>query len=81
MNQYVLVTGTGREMTLGFNFVRRYLENGDHVIATVRTNPGNAKAPFGSYEQAETLRLLFETKRHDKDGPIFVTWEGEAYPW
>lgn len=47
----------------------------------VRTNEGNAKAPFGSYEQAETLRLLFERKRCDKTGPIFVTHDGEEYPW
>lgn len=47
----------------------------------VRTNEGNAKAPFGSYEQAETMRLMFETKRHDKTGPIFVTYAGEEYPW
>ena len=32
----VLVTGTGREMALGFCFVRCYLAHGDHVIATVR---------------------------------------------
>ncbi len=47
----------------------------------VRTCEGNARAPFGSYEQAETLRLLFERKRCDKDGPIFVTHTGEEYPW
>ena len=41
----------------------------------------NAAAPFGSYEQAETLRLLFECKRNDKTGPIFVLWNGEEYPW
>lgn len=237
MNQYVLITGTGREMALGFNFVRRYLEQGDHVIATVRkpsealeklqtqwpdtlhiqlmdigstesvnaaaaavaeyaprmdliinnavttspdtnkeledfdldtvmpalnvatvgplrvikaflpllkksdnalivnitseagsigacyrstyidygmakaalnmatktlynkfkddpkiniitvhpgwmrTNVGNAKAPFDPYDHAETMRLMFETKRHDKTGPIFVTYAGEEYPW
>ena len=237
MNQYVLITGTGREMALGFNFVRRYLEQGDHVIATVRkpsealekpqtqwpdtlhiqlmdigstesvnaavaavaeyaprmdliinnavttspdtnkeledfdldtvmpalnvatvgplrvikaflpllkksdnalivnisseagsigacyrstyidygmakaalnmatktlynkfkddpkiniitvhpgwmrTNEGNAKAPFDPYDHAETMRLMFETKRHDKTGPIFVTYAGEEYPW
>ena len=237
MNQYVLITGTGREMALGFNFVRRYLEQGDHVIATVRkpsealeklqtqwpdtlhiqlmdigstesvnaaaaavaeyaprmdliinnavttspdtnkeledfdldtvmpalnvatvgplrvikaflpllkksdnalivnisseagsigacyrstyidygmakaalnmatktlhnkfkddpkmniicvhpgwmrTNEGNAKAPFDPYEHAETMRLLFEEKRNDKEGPIFVTYAGEEYPW
>ena len=32
--QNVLITGTGREMALGYNFVLRYLENGDHVTAT-----------------------------------------------
>ncbi len=47
----------------------------------VRTCEGNAAAPFGSYEQAETLRLMFEQKRHDKEGPIFVIWNGEEYPW
>ncbi len=36
MAKNVMVTGTGREYALGFNFVLRYLENGDNVIATVR---------------------------------------------
>lgn len=36
MKQNVLITGTGREMALGFNFVRRYLEQGDTVFACVR---------------------------------------------
>ena len=27
------------------------------------------------------LRRLFETKRHDKEGPVFITYTGEAYPW
>ena len=47
----------------------------------MRTNPGNNEAPLDPYEHAETLRLLFETKRHDKDGPVFITYSGEAYPW
>ena len=47
----------------------------------MRTNPGNTEAPLDPYEHAETLRLLFETKRHDKDGPVFITHTGEAYPW
>ena len=47
----------------------------------MRTNPGNAKAPFEPYDHAETMRLLFEEKRHDKEGPIFVTYAGEEYPW
>lgn len=47
----------------------------------VRTCESNAAAPFGSYEQAETLRLMFETKRCDKEGPIFVLWNGDEYPW
>ena len=47
----------------------------------IRTNPGNTEAPLLPYEHAETLRLLFETKRHDKEGPVFITYTGEAYPW
>ena len=47
----------------------------------IRTNPGNSEAPLDPYEHAETLRLLFETKRHDKDGPVFITYTGEVYPW
>lgn len=47
----------------------------------MRTNPGNAKAPFDPYEHAETMRLMFEAKRRDKNGPVFVTYSGEEYPW
>ena len=47
----------------------------------IRTNPDNHEAPLDPYEHAETLRLLFETKRHDKNGPVFITYEGEPYPW
>ncbi|MBO7664046.1 MAG: SDR family NAD(P)-dependent oxidoreductase [Clostridia bacterium] len=47
----------------------------------IRTNPGNNEAPLIPYEHAETLRNLFETKRHDKNGPVFITYTGEAYPW
>lgn len=47
----------------------------------IRTNPDNHEAPLDPYEHAETLRRLFETKRHDKDGPVFITHTGEAYPW
>ena len=47
----------------------------------IRTNPGNTEAPLDPYEHAETLRCLFEPKRHDKDGPVFITYTGEPYPW
>ena len=47
----------------------------------MRTNPDNHEAPLDPYEHAETLRCLFETKRHDKDGPVFITHTGETYPW
>ena len=47
----------------------------------IRTNPGNSEAPLDPYEHAETLRRLFETKRHDKTGPVFITHTGEPYPW
>ena len=45
----------------------------------MRTWPG--EAPLDPYEHAETLRNLFETKRRDKDGPVFITYEGKPYPW
>ncbi len=47
----------------------------------MRTNEGNSRAPLIPYEHAETLRVLFERKRHDKEGPVFITYTGEAYPW
>ena len=47
----------------------------------IRTNPDNHEAPLDPYKHAETLRLLFETRRHDKEGPVFITHTGEAYPW
>ncbi len=47
----------------------------------MRTNPGNTEAPLDPYAHAETLRLLFEVRRRDKDGPVFITYTGEAYPW
>jgi Dehydrogenases with different specificities (related to short-chain alcohol dehydrogenases) len=47
----------------------------------IRTNPGNTEAPLDPYEHAETLRLLFETRRHDRNSPVFITHTGEAYPW
>jgi NAD(P)-dependent dehydrogenase (short-subunit alcohol dehydrogenase family) len=45
----------------------------------MRTWPG--EAPLDPYEHAKTLRNLFETKRRDKDGPVFITYEGKPYPW
>ncbi len=47
----------------------------------MRTNPNDPRAPLDPYEHAETLRRLFEAKRHDKEGPVFITHTGEAYPW
>ena len=67
--------------------LRNYFKNdpGLNIICVhpgwIRTSPGNSEAPLDPYEHAETLRLLFETKRHDKDGPVFITHTGEAYPW
>lgn len=84
-----MVTGTGRDYALGYNLVLRYLENGDTVVATARKesvalnqlkekyNP----APLSSYEAAEILRFMFETKREDKTGPRFITNLGEEYPF
>jgi hypothetical protein len=36
MPQTVLITGTGRPYALGFNLVRRYLENGDQQERRLR---------------------------------------------
>ena len=36
MARNVMITGTGRPYALGYNFVLRYLEAGDRVVATVR---------------------------------------------
>lgn len=47
----------------------------------MRTNEGNAKAPLDPYEHAEALRRLFESRRNIKDGELFITYTGEAYPW
>ena len=47
----------------------------------MRTNDGNARAPLDPYEHAETLRRLFEARRHIKDSELFITYTGEAYPW
>lgn len=47
----------------------------------MRTNPGNAEAPLEPYAHAETLRQLFEARRFVKDGDLFITHTGEAYPW
>lgn len=47
----------------------------------MRTNEGNAEAPLEPFPHAETLRLLFEERRKDKDGDLFITWEGKPYLW
>ena len=47
----------------------------------MRTNEGNALAPLIPYDHALTLRDLFEAKRRDKEGPVFVTYENQPYPW
>lgn len=47
----------------------------------MRTNEGNAAAPFDSYDSAEIMRKLFEERRNVKTGDIFITYEGECYPW
>ncbi len=47
----------------------------------IRTNPGNEEAPFASYDSAEILRKLFEKCRNNKTGDVFLTYEGEVYPW
>ncbi len=40
----------------------------------IRTNPGSSEAPLDPYEHAETLRMLFEGKCHDKNGSVFIAY-------
>jgi len=47
----------------------------------MRTNEGNALAPLIPYDHARTLQLLFESRRTDKTGDVFITYEGVPYPW
>lgn len=47
----------------------------------MRTNEGNREAPLLPYEHAKTLLDLFEAHRRVKDGDLFITYAGEAYPW
>ena len=56
MSQTVLVTGTGRPYALGFNFVKRYLENGDTVLASIR-RPSEALEALKK-EYPESLYIL-----------------------
>ena len=56
MSQTVLVTGTGRPYALGFNFVKRYLEHGDTVLASIR-RPSEALEALKK-EYPESLHIL-----------------------
>ena len=56
MAQTVLITGTGRPYALGFNLVRRYLENGDRVLASVRRPSEALESLREAYP--ERLRIL-----------------------
>lgn len=47
----------------------------------MRTNEGNAAAPLDPYDSAETMRKLFEERRNNKTGDVFLTYEGKVYPW
>jgi len=47
----------------------------------MRTNPGNELAPFDPYEQAEKMRLVFESRRESFDGVVFVDYNNVEQPW
>ena len=72
MSQNVLITGTGREMALGFHLVRRCLERGDLVFAGVRKPSEALERLRGEYpeslhilvmdiSQTESVRAAYET--------------------
>lgn len=47
----------------------------------MRTNAGNAKAPFDPYEHSERMRQVFEARRESFDGVVFVNYDNEEMPW
>ena len=47
----------------------------------MRTNPGNERAPFDPYDQAERMRLIFEKHREVFDGVIYVDYNDDVFPW
>ena len=49
MQQTVLITGTGRPYALGFNLVKRCLERGDRVFASIRRPSEALEALRGEY--------------------------------
>ena len=54
MPQTVLITGTGRPYALGFNLVKRYLEHGDRVFASIR-RPSEALETLKKVQTAFSL--------------------------
>ena len=58
----------------------RYLDFAAGIAVNLlgHSHPGLIEA---IQKQAETLSLLFERKRCDKTGPIFVLHDGTEYPW
>ncbi len=58
MMKNVMVTGTGRQYALGYNFVLRYLENGDNVIATVRKESEELKALMEKYPNQLSVVMM-----------------------
>ena len=57
MPQTVLITGTGRPYALGFNLVRRYLEHGDRVLASVR-RPSEALEALRTKDQVKFMKTM-----------------------
>lgn len=58
MAQNVMITGTGRSYALGFNFVLRYLEAGDNVVATVRKTCPELEALKEQYGDKLTILTM-----------------------
>ena len=69
--QTVLITGTGRPYALGFNMVKRYLEHGDTVFASVR-RPSEA---------LEALQEEYPDRLHILNMDIAVTESVNAAAW
>lgn len=47
----------------------------------MRTNAGNAAAPYDPYVHSEKMRKVFESRRESFDGVVFVDHDNNEVPW
>ena len=73
-------------LNMGTKLLSNYLRKENMLVLTIhpgwmRTDMGGKNAHLDPYETACHLVKLFEGKKLDSDSPIFIDYEGNAYPW